>query len=351
MATKNNKKDGATVKGTNSADEITNSGSKVTISAAKGNDNIFNSGADSSINAGAGNDYVNNSGDNSKILAGAGNDAIENYGNGATISAGTGDDSIWNGGENVLFNYDGGNDYIEGFQNHSTLKIASGTLNSVITSDGGNYFLAVGNDTLTIARWFEPNEFNIVDSNGNAINFMVKTDIGDGYDFYSSIDGAKINSGAGNDYICNNGGSKVSLVGGAGDDTIDNFRREKWNEELQDFEYYSPNNATLSGGAGNDSLWGGEGDDFLIGGDGNDTFIYQANQGNDVIDDFTSGDLLKILTANGKSGGTFINASVDGSTVVLDISGGGNVILNNVNEGDKIKINSTTYTVSGETLK
>ena len=66
---------------------------------------------------------------------------LHNDADGATIDAGTGNDYIFNSGNNVLFKYSGGNDAINGFNETSTLQIASGTMNTLIKSDGRDYFL------------------------------------------------------------------------------------------------------------------------------------------------------------------------------------------------------------------
>lgn len=60
MATKNNKKDGATVKGTSKADNITNSGNNVSINAGKGNDivSIASGTQNSTVDGGAGDDTI-----------------------------------------------------------------------------------------------------------------------------------------------------------------------------------------------------------------------------------------------------------------------------------------------------
>ena len=121
----------------------------------------------------------------------------------------------------------------------------------------------------------------------------------------------------------------------------------KGNDKL----YGNAGNDSLVGGAGNDSLWGGFGNDLLYGGTGNDVFIYKPNEGTDTIFDFASGDMLQILKTDGKAGGSFTKATFSGDELTLAISGGGKVIFDGINAGDKININSKMYTISGKTLK
>lgn len=61
--------------------------------------------------------------------------------------------------------------------------------------------------------------------------------------------------------------------------------------------------------------------------------------------------MLKILKTNGNEGGTFTSATFSGGNLTLAISGGGTVVLDNVNSGQSININGTNYKISGKTLK
>ncbi|MBR0102968.1 MAG: hypothetical protein IJQ01_05670, partial [Selenomonadaceae bacterium] len=88
----------------------------------------------------------------------------------------------------------------------------------------------------------------------------------------------------------------------------------------------------------------------LYGGDGKDTFIYKPGEGTDTIFDYESGDILKILKADG-SAGTFSKSNFSEGVLNLTISGGGSVIFENVNTGDQININGTTHTITGSKLK
>ena len=130
MAVKTNEKDSVIVKGTSSADFISNNGERVTINAGKGDDTIANGhweeyeneneelvevkvgGNGSSINAGAGNDSIENYGDDVHIVAGDGNDDILSSSERVTIDGGKGNDSIFSIGENVSINGGAGNDEI-----------------------------------------------------------------------------------------------------------------------------------------------------------------------------------------------------------------------------------------------
>ena len=105
----------------------------------------------------------------------------------------------------------------------------------------------------------------------------------------------------------------------------------------------------LIGGAGNDTLWGGKKNDTLQGGAGDDTFIYQAGQGKDVITDYAAGDMLQILDKKGDAG-SFNKATFSGSSLTLDIKGGGKVTFDNVAANTQFNINGTSYRISDKTL-
>ena len=308
MATKENTKKGVVVSGGAKADVLSNYGDKVTISADKGNDDVSNYGGDNvSINAGAGNDFVSNWGDKVTILGGTGNDSINNYGNKVTVTSGAGNDRIYNEGTDVTFRYDGGNDIIEGFNETSTLKIASGTLNTVLTTNGYSYYLTVGENVITLSGGAKVDKLNLVDAKGKAIKYKVDKKIvgtkSDNY-FTNYLDSATISAGNGDDNIWNYG-SEVSIVGGNGNDTI---RIEQGD------------NVIIKAGAGDDSIHIEQGDNATIdGGAGND-YIYNYNYGSknilfrysggdDTISGFSedstlqimSGKLNPVVTSDGKN--------------------------------------------------
>jgi RTX calcium-binding nonapeptide repeat (4 copies) len=80
----------------------------------------------------------------------------------------------------------------------------------------------------------------------------------------------------------------------------------------------SPGDDTLSGGSGDDTITGGAGDDTLIGGDGEDIFRFSvtADEGDNVVSDFGSGDILQLTDVMDTSG--------DGTIDLADLDGGGN---------------------------
>ena len=92
-----------------------------------------------------------------------------------------------------------------------------------------------------------------------------------------------------NDTLEGDGNPNV-LKGGGGNDDLDG-------EGNVDKLYGGAGRDSLDGGAGNDMLNGGAGDDELTGGDDNDTFVFAPGDGDDVINDFNTGENMIDLTA------------------------------------------------------
>ena len=168
-----------------------------------------------------------------------------------------------------------------------------------------------------------------------------------------------INGGAGDDYIDNWVGSNVSLVGGADNDDISNYRGEK---------------ATISGGAGADFIWNGsDSDETSINGGNDDDGIYNhaeevtitGGKGNDRIylENDSSETLIKHFSGDGNDTIRGFNStstlSVSGSYStqvsgydVLVKSGSSTITLKNVYvSADKININGKSTTLERKTIK
>ncbi|MEO1428761.1 MAG: LamG-like jellyroll fold domain-containing protein [Cyanobacteria bacterium J06633_8] len=85
----------------------------------------------------------------------------------------------------------------------------------------------------------------------------------------------------------------------------DNFIRqssadEVYGNENNDYLVGGFDNDTLDGGSGNDTIAGGLGNDTLKGGTGADTFIFEQSSGSsDVVQDFTTADLIQIAPSVG----------------------------------------------------
>jgi Ca2+-binding RTX toxin-like protein len=203
------------------------------------------------------------------------------------IEGGAGNDSIFAGHGDDIVNGGAGDDVIGG-----------GTGADVLRGDAGN-------DTFF---------------GGNGNDFIYG---GDGDDVAWGGRGADMMRGdAGND-VLGGGLGRDMLYGGNGADTL----------------YGGADNDRLMGDAGNDTLFGGEGDDDLSGGAGNDvmwggagsdTFIFGKNEGSDIIGSFNAKDGDRIDLGSQ----TYTVSENDQGFAVLELSGGGTIILNGIDTGN-----------------
>ena len=336
------------IRGTGEDDSIRNDHIKVTIDGGAGNDTINNtamfwseydifsdyrSSDDSSINGGAGNDRISLGSDVKnnliKYTAGDGNDSIVGFNSTTTlqIGGGKGTYSTIAKGDDIIVTVGKGKITLAGAADLDELHIDGAQLlkvtnaaKSSVTVDSDIKFISAAKRTAAIQ--LTGNKL------ANSIVGGTKNDT-----IYGGYGADTVAGGAGNDRLYGDAGND-SLSGGAGDDYISGGTGKD----------------KLYGGKGNDTLWGGAGNDSLSGGAGNDTFIYRAGEGNDRIFDYTSGDMLTILKSNGKSGGTFTNATFNNKTLTLTIDGGGQVTFSNVTKKTNFNINGTSYHVSGKTL-
>jgi peroxidase len=89
----------------------------------------------------------------------------------------------------------------------------------------------------------------------------------------------------------------------------------------------------LAGGAGADKLNGGAGNDILEGGEGRDVFMINAGNGNDVITDFSSGDVVQ-LSGVGVRRFRDLDLTETDKGVVLTLRDGGTVTFEGLSEDD-----------------
>ena len=305
-------------------DYISNQAMNVTINAGAGNDTISNwsSATHLKINAGAGDDHIENTnGDNSTINGGSGNDVIYSGGKNLTVSGGTGNDDISIGGNSTI---SGGKDNdlivsVGDYDKYSLFEYAAGDGNDTIQGFGAT-------DTLTITG----GKYSAAKKGKDIIVTVSKGKI--------TLEGAASLSGINiNDNLILTDSTKSPVTVGSAIKTIDASLRTK---AIKITDNALDN--SITGGKGNDSLWGDAGDN---------TFIYQAGNGSDTIFDYASGDMLKILKSDGSAGGKFTKSKYSGGTLSLTISGGGNVIFDDVSRGDTFNINNTAYKISGSKLK
>lgn len=276
------------------------------------------------------------------LLGGAGNDQL--IGNG-------GADTLWGGAGNDLFVFDGNGadvimDYGVGTDKISLdvdmaiadVDVSDNDVTLKFTNGDPLKLVGAGDKKVAIVETFINNKNKKVGKTGT---FIFEED-----------------------KIFNSGKTAVTLTGAAGNISTEskiitimagaNFNgAEIVGNDKANIISGSDNGESLIGGKGNDkligndgadTLWGGAGNDLLTGGDGFDTFIYKPGEGDDIINDYESGELLSIVDS------TFKTASYSNGTLTLKFDGGGLIRLKNVDESTAFNINGTTYKVDGKTI-
>jgi hypothetical protein len=101
------------------------------------------------------------------------------------------------------------------------------------------------------------------------------------------------------------------------------------------------NDNIIYAGTGSTSLWGGNGgNDTLVGNSGVDNFYYALGDGNDVISNASSGDVINLLNM------TLDDISVDtisSSAVVINFNSGGSLTVNDGGADVTYKVGDATY--------
>ena len=253
-----NERSDVAVNGTKSNDFAYLTGNNITLNSGKGDDYIVGNALNTSqINSGEGKDTLNIGYSTSNTIdAGAGNDSISvQYDYHSTIIGGAGNDTITFGtmrdpGTVIEYASGDGKDLIENYSSDITIAL---TGNAAITKSKvkkDDVILTIGKGSITL-KDMKDKPITIMDSNGNVTSAVYGNGV-------INIEGTE-----GDDY----------LIGTATGDSI-------------------------IGLAGNDTLVGSKGNDTLTGGAGVDTFIYNDGDGNDVITDYTEGELIKITDAS-----------------------------------------------------
>jgi Ca2+-binding RTX toxin-like protein len=324
-------------------------GDPTTIIGSAGDDWIYSETSESLIvRAGANNDSIHLEAGNDTVSAGSGDDTVVSGAGDDLIAGETGDDWIeaGEGDDTILFNYGDGRDVLFAGEGMDTLSFGvtitpdmlSVRLNNngylVLAIDGGaggeialgTYTDDLPNDLerlqfidaegkvrlFDFTGWLEANRMALYDATSatplafdgagfeltgtvapvgglEAVAYAQTGDLfgtpylphntpTDGDDvIYGTPGNDVLEAGAGNDIVLGLAGNDT-IFGGAGDDILDGG-------DGDDILDGGAGNDTIFGGYGADTLIGGTGSDELFGGWGGDTYLYQAGDGQTLIDD------------------------------------------------------------------
>ena len=247
---------GTEIRGTSEDDNISTnilSWAKATIGGREGNDTINGSAGNETIYGGTGNDTIYGEAGNDILIGQEGNDKL---------SGGTGNDVY-------VFKKGYGQDIIDNYYYHGDSKNADNDILEMrglkyseceLVMNGNDLIVKVKgtSDSVTVKNCFISEYYRI-----NSIKFADKTMSYENIVEYFKTTGTIINGTSSNDNISPNvlSWSKVTVNGGAGDDTI-------------------------TGSSEIDILDGGIGNDKLSGGAGNDRYIFKKGYGQDIIDNY-----------------------------------------------------------------
>lgn len=264
---------------------------------------IIGGDEDDTLSGGAGNDT---------LIGGKGYDELKGGDGADTLIGGAGDDILTGGKGKDLFVYKSGDDYITDYTAGDKISIGANLENSLIRTELRNSdgVLVIGKNELTLKN-VRGETLDVTDSTGKSCSILV-----------------------GGLIFTNNNTSKVVMTSNI--EIADASSRTK-SIKIKGNDL----NNSIIGGSGNDTLEGGKGNDSLWGNAGADTFIYNYDDGDDVIYGFANDDMLKITgsfygTYNKKKKEIYFKTnSTDSAITLKDFS------------ATSFNINSTNYKISG----
>lgn len=185
------------------------------------------------------------------------------------------------------------------------------------------FFNINGKKTLTVkdlSAFFDP---GLVDYSGGLFGGRGRHFLSGDTKIIGGTSGDNLTGLDGNDTLIGKGGNDF-LNGGVGSDTLigNSGRDHLFGLGGADTLRGDGDVDRLNGGGGDDTLIGGRGDDRMKGGAGADTFVFGLRDGHDRIDDFNAAQDMIDLPDKAD-----VSISFKGDHTVLDLRGGGEIIL------------------------
>ncbi len=260
--------------------------------------------------------YIGNPYVDDYLQGGTGNDSLKGDTGNDTLIGGRGNDTMTGDADDDVFVYSNGdgNDVITDYEENDKVRIASGTV-STITTSGNDVILTIGSGKITlkdakdkvityIEGGVEKRYPDVVQFDGTTAKILegYTEDSFDTAEYEATgqtvrnIDASEVT----HDISITGNKEANSIVGSAENDTIDGAAGKD----------------VLSGGDGDDVIIGGKGNDTMSGGIGADTFVYTLGDGNDVITDYTSSDIISLKS------GAVTSAVVNGDDYIFTIGSG-----------------------------
>jgi Ca2+-binding RTX toxin-like protein len=237
------------------------------IDGGRGNDTIIGTGNDDVIHGGRGNDVLFGESGNDSLNGGDSDDILDGGDGDDTLDGNDGDDILFGGAGNDILTGNDGDDILQGGSGDD-IFIVRGRTDGTDHFDGGP-----GSDTI---RGTDNDDILYVLDRFANINFIEFIDGREGFDTIFGTDGNDVL-----DFRAPDAPMLISIEridGGGGNDTI----------------FGTGGEDVVHGGRGHDVLWGGAGNDILTGGTGNDIFVFRPGDGNNLITDFNSRDIVRL---------------------------------------------------------
>ncbi|MEO1197806.1 MAG: carbohydrate-binding domain-containing protein [Pseudomonadota bacterium] len=349
------------ISGGDSDDQIFGEGGDDTLRGDAGDDALEGGAGDDSIDGGIGEDLLVGAGGNDSIFGGDNQDGLFGGSGHDTLGGGEGDDAVDGGTGDDLVSGGAGEDALVGGRGADTLD--GGTENDLISGGEGSDQLTggagddaliggLGNDTMTGGTGADVFRFATGDGDDVITDFEAGADridlwyvtstnvsvTADGADVLVDtgdgtlrVQGASVaavatalnyaqQTGTGsNDSLTGHDGVNL-LVGGAGSDTLAG-------QGGDDAMSGGPGADSLNGGDGNDRLEPGSGNDTLTGGAGDDGFVFEANGGDNVIEDFVSGEDFLVFRGLSRDDLTVEPDPANSSNARIAFTGGSVVLV------------------------
>ncbi|MBR0103098.1 MAG: hypothetical protein IJQ01_06330, partial [Selenomonadaceae bacterium] len=318
----------ASVKGAASSSGLSTSGKKFTLKASALSSKVTISGGGYEFDFAS--DYKN-----ATITGSAKADSISTRGSKVSINAGKGDDtitmrgttSVTGGAGADVFVYKSGKHVITDYAEGEKIQIGGVAVSSITTS-GSNVIFTIGSGKITVTG-----------GKDNTISYVDK------------LGEHKYPEEPANDevVILPKNYSNESYTMGSEVWTLD-ASAVRLDIEITGNKLMN----SIRGGAGNDTLIGGGSNDTLTGGDGADVFVWNKDDGNDLITDYTDEDTIRI------NGDTVKTKKASGDDVIftlagknkITVQGGAYKIIDYIdNTGEHIYSHFVTYNGSGTSAK
>lgn len=309
-----------TLNGTWRKDTLHGNAGNDTIDGGKGDDKLYGDAGNDRLKGGSGSDQLHGGDGNDVIYGGKGKDKLYGDAGDDYLNGGNGKDKLYGGAGNDLLNGGRGDDVLSGDAGDDTLIGWTGN-DQLYGGDGNDtYIFYGGQGRATVRDTAGTNTFDF-----SRVNSSLTVDLSTGRATASGLtvnfnDVQVIKGGAGtNLYILGDASTPVTIIGGAGDDTLDLSNVPSGNLgniTVSGIEHFV--GGTLPGGGGSGTT----------GTTGDDTFSYNDGYADDTIDGVAGNDTLDFsaMTSGNPVTVTYTSAT-DGTA---DNTTGGTVTFSNV---------------------